>query len=96
MFRSQVDDRELRAQHAVPLHFQASNRSVGAQHAVPACTRPKRECICEMIHLARTGGRRGAGCKLRIPEPVGLLRVPLNNEVVALHTQLVVDNLEFQ
>ena len=40
LVRSQVDDRELRARHAVPLHFQAPNRSVEAQHAVPACTRP--------------------------------------------------------
>ena len=40
IFRSQVDDRELRARHAVPLHCQAGNRSRGAQHGVPACTPP--------------------------------------------------------
>ena len=52
IFRSQVDGRELRARHAVPLRFQAPNRSLGAQHAVPVCTRPKRECIYEMEYLS--------------------------------------------
>ncbi len=30
MVESQVDDRELRARNAVPLHFQAPNRFIGA------------------------------------------------------------------
>ena len=54
MFRSQVDDRELRARYAAPFHFQAPNRSVGARYAMPAGTRLERKCVYEMEALVES------------------------------------------